>query len=484
MSSIVLFRRRPNRLRVAFVVAAIALAPSMAPSAYSQTPETDPSRDPAAFAYDPFPSTYAPGAVQTTVIRNATVLTAAGPMLENASVLLENGRIAAVGSNVEVPAGALEMDGTGKWVTPGVIDTHSHLGVYPAPAVDAVSDGNEATDPNTAEVWAEHSVWPADPQFLLARAGGVTTLQILPGSANLFGGRSVTLKNVPARTVQEMKFPEAPHGLKMACGENPKRVYGEGRNSAPGTRMGNVAGYRTAWIRAEKYRRDWNRWRENGDEPEDRPDRNLELETLAAVLEGDILVHNHCYRADEMAIMIDIAKEFGYSIASFHHGIEAYKVRDLLQENDICASLWADWWGFKLEGYDGILENIALVDEAGACAIVHSDSAEGIQRLNQEAAKAMAAGNRAGMEIGPDRAIRWITINAARALGIDPITGSLEEGKNADLVVWSGNPFSVYAKAERVFLDGALIYDIADPSTHYPGDFQVGRPLAPITEAR
>ena len=484
MSSIVLFRRRPNRLRVAFVVAAIALAPSMAPNAYSQTPETDPSRDPAAFAYDPFPSTYAPGAVQTTVIRNATVLTAAGPMLENASVLLETGRIAAVGSNVEVPAGALEMDRTGKWVTPGVIDTHSHLGVYPAPAVDAVSDGNEATDPNTAEVWAEHSVWPADPQFLLARAGGVTTLQILPGSANLFGGRSVTLKNVPARTVQEMKFPEAPHGLKMARGENPKRVYGEGRNSAPGTRMGNVAGYRTAWIRAEKYRRDWNRWRENGDEPEDRPDRNLELETLAAVLEGDILVHNHCYRADEMAIMIDIAKEFGYSIASFHHGIEAYKVRDLLQENDICASLWADWWGFKLEGYDGILENIALVDEAGACAIVHSDSAEGIQRLNQEAAKAMAAGNRAGMEIGPDRAIRWITINAARALGIDPITGSLEEGKNADLVVWSGNPFSVYAKAERVFLDGALIYDIADPSTHYPGDFQVGRPLAPITEAR
>ena len=484
MSSIVLFRRKPNRLRVAFVVAAIALAPSMAPSAYSQTPETDPSRDPAAFAYDPFPSTYAPGAVQTTVIRNATVLTAAGPMLENASVLLENGRIAAVGSNVAVSAGALEMDGTGKWVTPGVIDTHSHLGVYPAPAVDAVSDGNEATDPNTAEVWAEHSVWPADPQFLLARAGGVTTLQILPGSANLFGGRSVTLKNVPARTVQEMKFPEAPHGLKMACGENPKRVYGEGRDRAPGTRMGNVAGYRTAWIQAEKYRRDWNRWRENGDEPEDRPDRNLELETLAAVLEGDILVHNHCYRADEMAIMIDIAKEFGYSIASFHHGIEAYKVRDLLQENDICASLWADWWGFKLEGYDGILENIALVDEAGACAIVHSDSAEGIQRLNQEAAKAMAAGNRAGMEIGPDRAIRWITINAARALGIDPITGSLEEGKNADLVVWSGNPFSVYAKAERVFLDGALIYDIADPSTHYPGDFQVGRPLAPITEAR
>ena len=186
-------------------------------------------------------------------------------------------------------------------------------------------------------------------------------MQILPGSANLFGGRGVTVKNVPSRTAQGMKFPGAPYGLKMACGENPKRVYG-GRNSSPQTRMGNVAGYRRAWIAATEYRDSIKRWKDGGSDPAKRPDRNLQLETLAGVLDGEILVHNHCYRADEMATMIDLAKEFGYKIASFHHAVEAYKIRDLLVANGICASMWADWWGFKLEAFDGIRENIALVD--------------------------------------------------------------------------------------------------------------------------
>src|SRR5690606_30728833 len=272
--------------------------------------------------------------------------------IENGSVLMRDGKIVAVGRDIDAPPGVRVIDATGKWVTPGVIDSHSHLGDYPAPGVDAVSDGNEMVNPNTAEVWAEHSVWPQDPQFDLARAGGITALQILPGSANLFGGRSVTVKNVPSVTVQGMKFPGAPYGLKMACGENPKRVYGN--RGGPATRMGNVAGYRAAWIRAAKYRDDM-----NGDAAR-RPARGLHLETLAGVLEGEILVQNHCYRADEMAQMIDIADEFGYTIASFHHGVEAYKIRDLLREHDICGSLWADWWGFKLEAYDGIKQNIAL----------------------------------------------------------------------------------------------------------------------------
>ena len=257
---------------------------------------------------------------------------------------------------MNAPADAVVIDGTGKFVTPGIIDIHSHLGVYSAPGVEAKSDGNEATRPVTAYVWAEHSVWPQDPQFPRNLAGGVTTLQVLPGSANLIGGRSVVLKVVPSRTVQGMKFPGAKYGLKMACGENPKRVYGN--KGGPPTRMGNVAGYRTAWIEAEQYRRKWDKW--NADKKGDPPARDLNLETLAEVLRGNILVHNHCYRADEMAQMIDIAHEFGYKIRAFHHGVEAYKIADLLAKEGIGAAIWADWGGFKMEALDGIHANLAL----------------------------------------------------------------------------------------------------------------------------
>ena len=422
---------------------------------------------------DAYASTYTPLPSRPTVIRNATVLTAAGAPIERGAVLMQDGRIAAVGAAVTAPPDALVIDAEGKWVTPGIIDTHSHLGVYPAPGVQSVSDGNEMTSPNTAEVWAEHALWPQDPQFELALAGGVTAMQLLPGSANLFGGRSVTVKNVPARTAEGMKFPGAPQGLKMACGENPKRVYG-GRNTAPGTRMGNVAGYRRAWQSALEYRDKWKRWRDGGSDPEKRPERSLQLETLAGVLDGEILVHNHCYRADEMAIMINVAREFGYRIASFHHAVEAYKIRDLLAEHGICASMWSDWWGFKLEAFDGIMQNVPLVHEAGACAIVHSDDPSGIQRLNQEAAKAMRAAREGGIRADRADAIRWITINPARALGIDTVTGSLEPGKSADLVIWSGDPFSVYSRAEQVFIDGARVYDRGGPPRQPRSDFTLG----------
>ena len=420
-----------------------------------------------------YASTYKPLPSRTTVIRGATILTAAGPVIERGAILLQNGKVAAVGQNITAPADAVVIEAAGRWVTPGIIDTHSHLGVYPAPGVEAVQDGNEMTGPNTAEVSAEHSLWPQDPQFDLALAGGVTAMQLLPGSANLFGGRGVTVKNVPSRTAEGMKFPDAPYGLKMACGENPKRVYGT-RNSAPQTRMGNVAGYRRAWQAARDYRDRMRRWSDSGADPEKRPDRNLQLETLAGVLDGEILVHNHCYRADEMAIMINLAREFGYRIASFHHAVEAYKVRDLLAENGICASMWADWWGFKLEAYDGIRENVALVDQARGCAIVHSDDPNGIQRLNQEAAKALRAGWEAGFRIDRADAVKWLTLNPARALGIEKVTGSLEPGKNADVVIWSADPFSVYSRADQVFVDGALLYDRNDPSRQPTRDFITG----------
>src|SRR4051812_33529169 len=307
---------------------------------------------------DPFPSTYRPFASRPTLIRNVTILTAAGPTIRGGSVLLRDGKIAEVGATTTAPSDAVVIDGTGKYVTPGIIDTHSHIGAGAVPEDPGAQTGdvNEATSPVTANVWVEHSVWPQDPQFPRSLAGGVTTIQVLPGSANLIGGRSVVLKIVPSRTVQGMKFPGAKYGLKMACGENPKRVYA---SRGPSTRMGNVAGYRAAWIQAEGYRRRWDKW--NADKKGDPPTRDLSLETLAEVLRGNILVHNHCYRADEMAQMIDVAKEFGYKIRSFHHGVEAYKVADLLKANDISASVWSDWGAFKMEAIDAIRGNMALL---------------------------------------------------------------------------------------------------------------------------
>src|SRR5262245_35834172 len=246
----------------------------------------------------PFPTTYTPLPAPPLLISGATILTGTGAQLDDAQLLLVDGRIAGVGHDLAAPAGAGALDARGRWITPGLIDVHSHLGVYPSPSNESNQDGNEATNPNTAEVWAEHSVWPQDPQFTLALAGGVTTLQVLPGSANLFGGRGVTLKNVPARTVQAMKFPGAPHSLKMACGENPKRVYGAEKGEAPASRMANVAGYRAAWVKAAEYIRKWDEYKkkvEAGEEAEP-PERDLKLDTLAGVLRGEILVHNHCYR--------------------------------------------------------------------------------------------------------------------------------------------------------------------------------------------
>lgn len=433
---------------------------------------------PAAFA-----STYKALPSETYVLKNARILLGDGQELLKGQVLVENGKIAALGATLALAPDVKVYDVAGQWLTPGLVDVHSHLGVYPAPSIGSSEDGNEMTGPVTADVWAEHSVWPQDPQFSLALAGGVTTLQILPGSANLIGGRGVTLKNIPATHVQAMKFPGAPYSLKMACGENPKRLYGGERKQAPMTRMGNVAGYRAQWIEAQHYIREWDAYarksaefakNRKGDEPE-APKRDLRLETLAGVLKGQILVHNHCYRADEMMVMIDIAKEFDYKITAFHHAVEAYKIADKLAENKICAALWTDWWGFKHEALDMVRENIALVaHQTNSCAIVHSDSSTGIQRLNQEAAKAMAAGNKMGLNISRAEAMQWLTLNPAKALGLDDRIGSIAVGKNADLVLWDRDPFSVYAHAVKVIIDGAVIYQRGDSTRQPLSDFDLG----------
>jgi imidazolonepropionase-like amidohydrolase len=428
--------------------------------------------------YQAFQSTYEPLPATNTIFRNANIYDGEGNELINTDLIIKDGKIIAIGIDLPSSSDLIEVDATDKWITPGIIDIHSHMGVYPAPSVKTSSDGNEATSPVTAEVWAEHSIWVQDPQFALALKGGVTTFHVLPGSANLIGGRGVTAKNLQRNTITSMKFPSAPHSLKMACGENPKRVYGN-RGQTPSTRMGNAAGYRKSWIKAQSYLSKLDEYEAKSDEDKessDRPTRDLELETLAGVLRDEILVHNHCYRADEMATMIEIAKEFNYKITAFHHAVEAYKVADLLAENNICAALWADWWGFKHEAYDMVQANVAIVDQARngtGCAIVHSDDEIGIQHLNVEAAKALSAGIKAGYDISKARAIRWITSNPAKAAGIYGQTGSLRVGKNADVVLWSKNPFSVYALAEKVYIDGAIAFDRSsglEPSS----DFDVG----------
>ncbi|MFM5932232.1 MAG: amidohydrolase [Novosphingobium sp.] len=421
------------------------------------------------FNKNPYPSTYKPYPGQPTLVTNATVFDGEGRRFDNASVEFRDGKLVAIHTGkVEASAGTQVIDGTGKFITPGIIDIHSHLGDYPSPAIQGLSDGNEATAPTTAEVWAEHSVWPQDPGFSRALAnGGITSLQILPGSANLMGGRSVVLKNVNSRTMQGMKFPGAPYGLKMACGENPKRVYGE-KGRMPSTRMGNMAVNRATWIKATEYRRK----RDAGK----LETRDLAMETLAGVLDGEILIQNHCYRADEMALVLDMAKEFGYKVSAFHHAVESYKIGDLLKANGTCSAVWADWWGFKMEAYDAIPENAALLHKAGACVVIHSDDENGIQRLNQEAAKVQGDARRAGIAISDEEVIRWLTLNPAAAMGIDKMTGSLTAGKMADVVLWNAHPLSTYARPDKVWIDGALMFDSADPKRRPVSDFELGQP--------
>jgi imidazolonepropionase-like amidohydrolase len=390
---------------------------------------------------------------------------------EDATLVMRDGRIAELGLRVAIPPDAQVIDAGGRIVTPGLIDAHSHLGVAASPEVAAHDDVNEATAPITAEVEAQHSFWPQDPGLTRALAAGVTSMLVLPGSANLIGGRGFSVKNRPGRSAASMRFPGAPPVLKMACGENPKRVYG--RKSGPSTRMGNVAQVRAAFLAAQDYGRRWDLWEKRGQPKGDLPPaRDLRLESLLEVLRGKVLVENHCYRADEMLLMLDVAAEMGFRIRAFHHALEAYKIADVLARRGVAVATWADWWGFKMEAFDGIPENLALVQAAGGRPIVHSDSPIGIQHLNQAAAQGLAAGRAMGLALSDDDALRWVTINPAWAMGVDTQTGSLEKGKMADVVIWSGSPLSIYSHPDKVFVDGHLAYDRARGER--PGDFELG----------
>jgi len=377
-------------------------------------------------------------------IINATILPISEAPIEGGVVLIADGRISAVGADIAVPEGAEVFDAEGRWLTPGLIDVHSHMGVYPWPGTDAHGDGNEATDPSTPRVWAGDSVHVEDPAFSRARAGGVTTIQVLPGSANLIGGESVVLKLRPARTLSGLLFVDAPRGIKMACGENPKRVYGDD-DDGPSTRMGNLAGMRGQFQAALDYQ-DARRRREP-------PPTDPDLEVLLDVLDGEVRVHIHCYRSDDIEGIFRTMDAFDIQVASIQHALEAYKVRDLIIAHDTAIATWPDWWGFKMEALDAIPHNAALVKSDGGVVALHSDSSNTVQRMYNEAAKMLRYG------ASEAEAMEMITLDPARMLGIEDRVGTIEVGKDADLALFSQHPLDIYTRVERTWIEGSVVYD-------------------------
>ena len=382
----------------------------------------------------------------TLAITNATVVPVDGPVIADGTVVVEDGRIAAVGADVAVPAGATVVDAAGGWLTPGLIDLHSHMGVYPWPGLNAHGDGNEMTHPVTPQVWAGDSVRVMDPAFSRARAGGVTTVHVIPGSGNLMGGQGVVLKLRRARTLAGLVVDDAPRTIKMACGENPKRVYAEDENG-PSTRMGNLAWMRATFQSALDYRA------ARASEAVPPVAEDPALETILDVIDGKVRVHVHCYRHDDIEGILRTFDQFGVKVTAFHHATDAYKVRDLLAAHGAGVATWPDWWGFKIEAYDAIPENIKLVKEAGLPVALHSDSADMVQRLPMEAAKVVGTG------LDEARAWETITLDPARLLGMDDRLGSITPGKDADLALFDRDPFDVRARVQKTWIEGTLVYD-------------------------
>jgi imidazolonepropionase-like amidohydrolase len=393
------------------------------------------------------------------LIKNATVMTVTHGNIKNGSIYVKDGKIAAVGENVSAPAGTPVIDAGGKYVTPGIVDSHSHI------ALD--DDVNEATSPITPQMMMKDAFDYQDKAIYRALAGGVTTSLLLHGSANMIGGQAIVIKHKYGAARDEMLFPGAPRSIKFASGENPKRVYG-GREQLPSTRMGNFAVQREALVQAQDYMREWDAYNEKvkrGDKDAIPPKHDLKLEALADVLRGKLMVQIHCYRADEFLNEIAMAHEFGYKIRAFHHALEAYKVPEKLAAENIAIATFADWWGYKQEAWDAIPWNAVISMRKGVRVAIKSDSEDYTRRLNQEAAKTMRYGGATEEE-----ALKMITLNAAWIVGVDDRVGSIDVGKDADLVLWDGYPLSTYGVPDKVLIDGDVYFDRALPglgTTHY-----------------
>jgi imidazolonepropionase-like amidohydrolase len=391
------------------------------------------------------------------LIKNAVVMTVTHGNIQNGSVYIKDGKIAAVGQNVTGPPGATVIDAGGKYLTPGIIDSHSHI------ALD--DDINEATSPVTPQMMMLDAFDYQDKAIYRGLAGGVTTSLLLHGSANMIGGQAIVIKHKYGANRDAMLFPGAPRSIKFASGENPKRVYG-GREQLPSTRMGNFAVQREALVQAQDYMREWDAYNakvKSGDKNASPPKRDLKLEALADVLRGNLLVQIHCYRADEFLTEMAMAREFGYKVRAFHHALEAYKVADKLAAEDVGIATFSDWWGFKQEAWDAIPWNAVMAMRKGVRVAIKSDSGDFSRRLNQEAAKTMRYGGATEEE-----ALKMITLNAAWIIGVDDRVGSIDVGKDADLVIWDGYPLSSYGVPNRVLIDGDVYFDRSLPGFGMP----------------
>ncbi|HZH29476.1 MAG TPA: amidohydrolase family protein [Pyrinomonadaceae bacterium] len=393
-----------------------------------------------------------PAVAPDTLIRNATVITVSRGTLANTDILIRNGKIAGVGQNLKAGERARVIDATGKYVMPGIVDAHSH----------SMSDAiNEGTLSVTSMVRIRDVLNPTAPNLYRELAGGVTTLNLLHGSANTIGGQNTVVKIKYGRPVAEFIFPGAPPGIKFALGENVKRASstvlpGQTRRY-PATRMGQEEVLRDAFTRARNYKRGWDEHRAavaRGDKNLIPPRRDLQLEPLVEILEGKRLVHAHCYRADEIIMILNLADDFGFKIKTLQHVLEGYKVAKEIAAHGAGASSFADSWSYKIEAYDAIPHNAAVMTRAGVIVSINSDSDERARRLNIEAAKMMKYG-----DLSEDEAMRLITLNPAIQLGIQDRVGSIDVGKDADLAIWTAHPFSVYARVETTFIDGDIFFD-------------------------
>lgn len=387
----------------------------------------------------------------TILIRNATVLTVTRGTLANTDVLIRRGKIAGVGRNLSAPATARIIDATGKFVLPGIIDCHSHS------MLDSINEGSLAV---TSMVRVSDALNPTDPDLYRQLAGGTTTLNLLHGSANPIGGLNTVVKIKYGYPVEAYIFPGAPPGIKFALGENVKRsnvpnLPGIPRRY-PATRMGVEETIREYFLRARDYQKAWQEYRADARAGKTvlPPRRDLQLEPLVEILEGKRLVHAHSYRADEIFMLIRLADEIGFKIKTFQHVLEGYKVAKEIAQHGAGASTFADFWGYKIEAYDAIPHNAAIMTRAGVVVSMNSDSDERARRLNIEAAKAMRYG-----ELSEEQALKLITINPAIQLGIQDRVGSIEVGKDADLAIWNGHPLSVYSRVDTTFVDGEVLFD-------------------------